>query len=131
MTGAILGLRRAGGCTGRPCPGRRSRRRPLSGQYLVFAVGSPAVAALYFDVCGWSNPSARPAGSTPFYYYVGPLNTLPGADAFVNSGGDTAADTQALTTDNAYYALTGQLPAGVTSLPAAVGPPYACVGSPS
>jgi hypothetical protein len=103
----------------------------LSGQYLVFAVGSPAVAALYFNACGWANPSALPAESTPFYYYLGPLNTLPGADAFVNSASDTAADTQALTTDNAYYALNGQLPPGVTSLPAAVGPPDACVGSPS
>ena len=103
----------------------------LSGEYLVFAVGSPAVAALYFNVCGWANPSALPAGSTPFYYYVGPLNTLVGADAFVNSASDTAADTQALTTDNAYYALHGELPPGVTSVPAAVGPPYACAGSPS
>jgi len=103
----------------------------LSGQYLVLAVGSPAVAGLYFNVCGWSNPSALPAGSTPFYYYLGPLNTLPGADAFVNAASDTAADTQSLATDLAYYALNGALPAGVTSLPAAVGPPYACVGSPS
>jgi hypothetical protein len=103
----------------------------LSGEYLVFAVGSPAVAALYFNVCGWANPSALPAGSTPFYYYVGPLNTLPGADAFVNSASDTAADTQALATDNAYYALYGTLPPGVTSMPAAVAPPYACAGSPS
>jgi hypothetical protein len=103
----------------------------LSGQYLVLAVGSPAVAALYFDLCGWSNPSALPAGSTPFYYYLGPLNSLPGADAFVDAASDTAADTQALATDLAYYALNGTLPAGVTSLPAAVGPPYACVGSPS
>jgi hypothetical protein len=103
----------------------------LSGEYLVYAVGSPAVAALYFDVCGWANPSALPAGSTPFFYYIGPLNTLPGADAFVNSASDTAADTQALATDNAYYALNGTLPPGVTSMPAAVGPPFACVGSPS
>jgi hypothetical protein len=103
----------------------------LSGEYLVLAVGGPAVAALYFDVCGWANPSGLPAGSTPFYYVLGPLNTLPGADAFVNAAGATAADTQALATDLAYYALNGALPAGVTSLPAAVGPPYACVGSPS
>jgi hypothetical protein len=103
----------------------------LSGQYLVFAVGSPAVAALYFNACGWANPSALPAESTPFYYYLGPLNTLPGADAFVNSASDTAADTQALADDNAYYALNGTLPPGVTSMPAAVGPPDACVGSPS
>jgi hypothetical protein len=103
----------------------------LSGEYLVFAVGTPAVAALYFNVCGWSNPSALPAGSTPFSYDLGPINTLPGPNLFINSASDTAADTQALTTDNAYYALNGTLPPGVTSLPAAVGPPYACAGSPS
>jgi hypothetical protein len=103
----------------------------LSGEYLVFAVGSPAVAALYFNVCGWANPSALPAGSTPFSYDVGTTNTLPGADTFVNSASDTGADTQTLATDLAYYALNGQLPPGVTSIPQAVGPPYACVGSPS
>jgi hypothetical protein len=103
----------------------------LSGEYLVLAVGGPAVAALYYNVCGWANPSALPAESTPFYYYLGPLNTLPGADAFINAAGATAADTQALATDLAYYALNGTLPSGVTSLPSAVGPPFACVGSPS
>lgn len=103
----------------------------LSGEYLVFAVGAPAVTALYVNDCGWANPSALPAGSTPFYYYVGTFNTLPGADAFVNSASDTTGDTQALATDLAYYALNGSLPAGVTSLPAAVGPTYTCSGSPS
>jgi hypothetical protein len=103
----------------------------LSGEYLVFAVGAPAVTALYTNECGWPNPSALPAGSTPFYYYLGPINTLPGADAFVNSASDTTADTQALAADLAYYALNGSLPAGVTSLPAAVGPTYTCSGSPS
>ena len=103
----------------------------LSGEYLVLAVGGPAVSALYFNACGWANPSALPAESTPFYYYLGPLNTLPGADAFVNAAGATSADTQALATDLAYYALNGTLPSGVTSLPAAVGPPSACSGSPS
>jgi PKD domain/CHAP domain len=103
----------------------------LSGHYLVFAVGSPAVAALYFNVCGWANPSALPAGSTPFSYDLGPINTLPGAGVFVNAASDSAADTQALATDLAYYALNGTLPPGVTSLPAAVGPPYACAGSPT
>ncbi|MGA8456311.1 MAG: hypothetical protein WB800_13000, partial [Streptosporangiaceae bacterium] len=103
----------------------------LSGEYLVFAVGAPAVTALYVNDCGWANPSALPAGSTPFYYYVGTFSTLPGADAFVNAASDTTADTQALATDLAYYALNGSLPAGVTSLPAAVGPTYTCSGSPS
>jgi hypothetical protein len=103
----------------------------LSGEYLVLAVGTPAVGALYFNVCGWSNPSGLPAGSTPFSYVLGPLNTLPGAGTYVNSASDTASDTQALTTDLAYYALNGTLPPGVTSLPAAVAPPYACTGSPT
>ena len=103
----------------------------LSGEYLVFAVGTPAVSALYFNVCGWANPSALPAGSTPFSYNLGPVNTLQGASVFINSASDTAADTQALATDNAYYALNGTLPPGVTSMPAPVGAPYACAGSPT
>ena len=103
----------------------------LSGEYLVLAVGGPAVSALYFNVCGWANPSGLPAGGSPFSYYLGPLNSPPGADAFVNAASDTAADTLALATDLAYYALNGALPAGVTSLPAAIGPSYACTGSPS
>ena len=104
----------------------------LSGQYIVFAVGTPAVAALYFNVCGWANPSVLPAGSTPFSYYLGPVNTLQqvGPGFFIDSAGATAADTQALATDLAYYGLHGSLPSGVTTLPAAVGAPYACVGSP-
>ena len=104
----------------------------LSGQYIVFAVGTPAVGALYFNVCGWANPSALPAGSTPFSYDVGAYDTLQsvGPGTFINAAGATAADTQALATDLAYYALTGSLPPGVTTLPAAVGPAYACVGSP-
>jgi hypothetical protein len=104
----------------------------LSGDYLVIAVGSPAAAALYYNECGWQSPSGLPgAGSTPFYYVLGPMNTLPGVDVFINSASDNAADTQALATDLAYYALNGTLPPGVTALPAAVSPPDACLGSPS
>jgi hypothetical protein len=105
----------------------------LSGQYIVFAVGTPAVGALYFNVCGWANPSALPAGSTPFSYVLGPVNTLSavGAGVYVNAAAATAAGTQALATELAYYALNGALPPGVTALPAAVGPPYACVGTPT
>jgi hypothetical protein len=108
----------------------------LSGQYIVYAVGTPAVAALYFNVCGWANPSALPAYSTPFSYqvavpgaYYGTLQAV-GPGNFVNAASDTAADTQALATDLAYNALHGSLPPGVTSVPAAVGAPFACVGSP-
>ncbi|MGH3168145.1 MAG: hypothetical protein ACRDN0_19960, partial [Trebonia sp.] len=101
------------------------------GTYLVYAVGSPAVAALYFNACGWDNPSGLTAGGTPFSYDVGQYNTPPGSDLYVNAASDTAADTQALATDDAYYALNGTLPPGVTSAPAPVGPPDSCVGSPS
>ncbi|HEX6454471.1 MAG TPA: PKD domain-containing protein [Trebonia sp.] len=99
--------------------------------YLVLAVGGPAVGALYYNKCGWLNPSGLPAGGTPFFYYVGEWNTPPGADAYVNAASDTAADTQTLATDLAYYALHGTLPPGVTTTPAPVGPPNSCVGSPS
>ena len=103
----------------------------LSGDYLVLAVGTPAVGALYENVCGWASPSALGADSTPFSYILGPSGTLPGADVYVNAAGSTTANTQALATDLAYYALNGKLPSGVTTLPAAVGPSGTCEGSPS
>ena len=98
----------------------------LSGKYLVIAVGSPSVAALYFNACGLPNPSALPADSTPFSYVLGPLDTLPGADTFINAAAATAATTQTLATDLTYYALHGALPAGVASLPSAIAPVDAC-----
>jgi hypothetical protein len=99
--------------------------------YLVFAVGVPAVSALYYNSCGWDNPSGLTTGGTPFSYYVGEYDTPRGADYYVNAASDTTADTQTLATDLAYYALHGTLPPGVTSTPAAVGPSRSCVGSPS
>jgi hypothetical protein len=101
------------------------------GTYLVYAVGTPAVGALYFNSCGWDNPSGLTSGGTPFSYDVGQYNTPPGADTYVNAASSTAAATQALATDDAYYALNGTLPPGVTAAPAAVGPSSACTGSPS
>lgn len=101
------------------------------GTYLVYAVGVPAVSALYFNSCGWDNPSGLTVGGTPFSYFVGQFNTPPGANFYVNAASDTTADTQTLATDDAYYALNGTLPPGVTSVPAAVGPSSACTGSPS
>ena len=105
----------------------------LDGNYLVYAVGTPAVRALYSNVCNWANPSDLPGPGTPFSYGVDPVNTLAqvGPGNFVNAAGATAADTQAITTDLAYYALHGALPPGVTSVPAQVGAPYACMGNPS
>jgi PKD domain-containing protein/CHAP domain-containing protein len=99
--------------------------------YLVFAVGVPAVSALYYNSCGWDNPSGLVSGGTPFSYYVGEYDTPRGADYYVNAASDTTADTQTLATDLAYYALHGTLPPGVTSAPAAAGPSRTCAGSPS
>jgi hypothetical protein len=100
--------------------------------YLVFAVGVPAVSALFYNTCGWDNPSGLTAGGTPFSYYAGDLYSAPaGADDYVNAASDTAADTRELAADLAYYALHGALPPGVTAVPAAVGPSRTCEGSPS
>jgi hyaluronoglucosaminidase len=100
-----------------------------SGEYLVLAVGGPADDALYYNVCGWTAPDGLAAGSTPFYYSSGPLNTVPPMDEYENAAGETAADTQSLATDLAYYAVGGSYPAGVTP-PAPAAPAYACAGSP-
>jgi PKD domain/CHAP domain len=103
----------------------------LSGGYLVVSVGLAATDALYFNVCGWANPSTDIPGSTPFYYVTGPWDTLPGAGAFENAAAASASLAQQRVTDLAYYAVHGTLPNGVTSVPAAASPVYACSGSPS
>jgi PKD repeat protein len=103
----------------------------LSGNYLVIAVGTAAVDALYVNNCGWPNPSGDDLGTTPFYYYVPPFYGLPGADAFVNATAASSSEAVAAATDATYYALNDQLPAGVTSIPALTGPDYLCEGSPS
>jgi hypothetical protein len=102
----------------------------LSGNYLVIAVGLAATDALYFNVCGWPNPSGEIPGSTPFYIAGGPLNSLPGPDAYESAAAADAAQTPALAADLAYYATHGQLPSGVTTLPPAAGPAFACSGTP-
>jgi PKD repeat protein len=103
----------------------------LSGNYLVISVGLAATDALYFNVCGWANPSGDIPGSTPFYIVTGPRDTLPGAGGYAEAAAATAAQTPQLAADLAYYAVHGALPPGVTALPTAAGPQYACAGSPS
>jgi PKD repeat protein len=103
----------------------------LSGDYLVISVGLAATDALYFNACGWPNPSGDIPGSTPFSIAGAPLDQLPGAGAFEEAAAATAAQAQQRVTDLAYYATHGALPSGVTSLPAAAAPQYACSGSPS
>jgi PKD repeat protein len=103
----------------------------LSGDYLVISVGLAATDALYFNVCGWANPSGDIPGSTPFYIASGPLDRLPPAGAYEEAAAAAAPQTPQLATDLAYYATRGSLPPGVTTLPAAAGPQYTCSGSPS
>jgi len=103
----------------------------LSGDYLVIAVGGPANSALYFNVCGWSNPSDAFAGSTPFNLVGPPLDALPGADNFEEASGATGADTAALAIDLAYDAVHGSYPPGVSGLPTEAGVAFACAGEPS
>ncbi|HUN32083.1 MAG TPA: PKD domain-containing protein [Trebonia sp.] len=103
----------------------------LSGNYLVISVGLAATDALYYNACGWDNPSGDIPGSTPFYIADSPLAELPGAGAFEEGAASTAALSQQRATDLAYYAANGTLPAGVTSVPAQAGPQDACSGSPS
>jgi hypothetical protein len=102
----------------------------LTGNYLVIAVGQAADDALYFNTCGWSNPSGEGAGGTPFDLSGEPLDQLPGVDLYENAAAATAAQTPALATDLAYYATHGARPAGVTALPAQGAPARICAGSP-
>jgi len=103
----------------------------LSGDYLVIAIGTAAVDALYVNDCGWSNPSGDDLGTTPFYYYVAPYYGLPGTDAFVNATAASSSKAVAAATDATYYALNDKLPSGVKSMPTLTGPDYECEGSPS
>jgi hypothetical protein len=102
----------------------------LTGNYLVIAVGQAADDALYFNSCGWANPSGEGAGGTPFDLASEPLDQLPGADLYENAAAATATQTPPLTVDLAYYATHGTLPAGVTALPAQSTPAAVCAGSP-
>ena len=102
----------------------------LTGNYLVISVGLAATDALDYNVCGWADPSGEIAGSTPFYIAGGPLNSLPGVDAYEEAAAATASQTPALATDLAYYATHGTLPQGVTTVPSEARPVYACSGTP-
>jgi PKD domain/CHAP domain len=103
----------------------------LSGNYLVITVGLAGTDALYFNVCGWANPSDAFPGSTPFFLVSPPIDQLPGADNIEEAAGSTASQTASLAYDLAYYALHGKLPPGVSSLPAEASPQFTCSGEPS
>jgi hypothetical protein len=103
----------------------------LSGNYLVITVDLAATDALYFNVCGWTNPSDAFAGSTPFLLVNPPVDQLPGADNIEEAAGSSMSQTDDLAYDLAYYALHDKLPPGVTSLPAEATPQFTCSGEPS
>jgi hypothetical protein len=103
----------------------------LSGNYLVITVGLAATDALYFNVCGWTNPSDAFPGSTPFLLVTPPVDQLPGPSNIEEAAGSTTDQTADLAYDEAYYALHGMLPPGVTSLPAEASPQFTCSGEPS
>jgi len=101
----------------------------LSGNYLVIAVGSAALDALYYNQCGWANPSGDSAGGTPFAIATAPLDRLPGPGYFENAAAATTSQTSALAASLAWYAAHGALPSGVTKVPAAATPEHACAGT--
>lgn len=103
----------------------------LSGNYLVISVGLAGTDALYFNVCGWANPSDAFGGSTPFLLAKPPLDRLPHGIRMEEAAGRTGSRTSSLADDLAYYALNGSLPPGVTSLPHEAGPEFTCSGHPS
>nr|MDQ2815917.1 PKD domain-containing protein [Actinomycetota bacterium] len=102
----------------------------LSDNYLVIAVGATASNALYFNTCGWADPSGEGAGGTPFDLARAPLNRLPGVDLYEDGAAATVSQTPPLSADLAYYATHGTLPPKVTKLPAAAAPARVCSGQP-
>jgi PKD repeat protein len=103
----------------------------ISGNYLVITVGLAATDGLYFNPCGWANPSDAFPGSTPFLLVNPPVDQLPAASNIEEAAGSSTSQTPALAYDLAYYALHGALPPGVTALPAEANPQFTCSGEPS
>ena len=100
-----------------------------AGRDLVIAVGEPAADALYFNVCGWTDPAGWPAGSTPFYYPGYPIRSSIGRNYFELASTPTTADTSKLLTELTQYALTGSLPGSGPTAIAATPPALHCEGS--
>jgi hypothetical protein len=99
------------------------------GHDLVFAMGRAALNGLYTNPCGWSNPSGKGRGHTPFSVVDATLQQPPGANIFENGTSGTNAETAQLTAELTHYALTGTLPNGGRPLPAPAIPTNACTGS--
>lgn len=100
-----------------------------SGQYLVLAVGGPALAALYYNPCGWANPAQSPPGSTPFLAISQPQAAVPPPNQFLNAAGQDRAQTALRTYYLLTYALTGHGPPGWAEPPPAVAPSRYCLST--
>jgi hypothetical protein len=109
----------------------RAWRDAAGNKDLVLAVGPAAANALYFNACGWTDPSGWRAGSTPFYVPGYPLQRPPGKHYFELASGSSWAVTTTLTTQLTQYALAGTLPDDASAPTAPSPPTLSCLGAPS
>ncbi|PSR26729.1 MAG: hypothetical protein C7B43_13195 [Sulfobacillus benefaciens] len=100
-----------------------------NGSYLVIAVGAPANNALYYNPCGWPNPSHEAQGSTPFDLAPSPADTLPGRNWYESAAGEFGYQTFLIAAAFAYYATHGSLPSTLSSYPSPISPLHVCDGS--
>ncbi|MDQ0190616.1 hypothetical protein JI721_02945 [Alicyclobacillus cycloheptanicus] len=102
------------------------------GSNLVIAVGGAALYALYYNECGWSNPSGQAGGHTPFETFPSGRGVdTPKANYFVNAAGFTSLDSLKLAVMMAYYAVHGTFPAHWNNLPTQETPKKVCVSNSS
>ncbi|MCL6444927.1 MAG: hypothetical protein K6T83_15980 [Alicyclobacillus sp.] len=99
-----------------------------NGNDLVIAVGGAALYALYYNPCGWPNPSGEAGGHTPFKMFPhGHGVDAPEADTFVNAAGKTAMSTLKLAVMLSYYAVHGTFPQLLHGLPQQETPQHRCL----
>ncbi|UNO50337.1 hypothetical protein [Alicyclobacillus acidoterrestris] len=97
---------------------------------IVVAVGGAAVYSLYYNPCGWANPSGQPGGHTPFEMYaLGQGVASAKANYFANAGGVTSLDSLTLAVMLTYYAIHGVFPRGYGALPTQETPQQVCVSN--
>lgn len=106
--------------------------RAQNGTDLVVVVGGAALDMLYYNECGWSNPSGQASGSTPFEVHPSGhgIDTVQ-ANYFVNAAGHTAIASLKLAVMLTYYAVHGVFPAQWTSLPSQETPHKVCLSGAS
>ena len=92
-----------------------------NGDYLVIAVGHPANLALFWNPCGWNTSAysmtSYPACQTPFDYYSIPYDGGIVAGLFESADGVTARDSLQLAMMLGHYAIYGEYPQYLSTLP--------------